>query len=415
MKFVKPHDKLVETNINDIFFARYPEERFKKWFVDNSNKRFERLRKKIKVLDDKGNEYMAKTMMIHFDENDIETKDAIRKGDITKEEVAYGKFIVDAFKNQMILNLEHEIISKRNYNFLNERTEEGKAEIRKRAEEEYNKLWVDGMMPIMHKSVSAKLFSGDIKGGTKKLMKQLQNANALLDETPKSPEEQDDIVNKFMFQLGSEIDTENKSNAKNNIGNLGNASKLGITYNPYSKEWTMLDSNRNEDISDDFDQLLEQGWLPWDNIWFQARSVRYKLSEMNFHKKTKKLSKKIRYEIGQLTEEEVEQQLPKPVGYMVMVALPKVEESYESGIIKSDQSRREEYIMSTMGAVIDMGAEAYCDKDRFPNGPWCKEGDFILTRPMAGSRVKIHGREFRLINDDSVEAVVEDPRGISRA
>jgi co-chaperonin GroES (HSP10) len=65
--------------------------------------------------------------------------------------------------------------------------------------------------------------------------------------------------------------------------------------------------------------------------------------------------------------------------------------------------------------VLKMGPDCYKDEKRFPSGPWCQEGDFILTRPMAGSRVKIHGREFRLINDDSVEGVVEDPRGISRA
>ena len=117
----------------------------------------------------------------------------------------------------------------------------------------------------------------------------------------------------------------------------------------------------------------------------------------------------------QLTEEEVEAQLPKPVGYMVMVALPKVEEAYESGILKSDQSRREEYIMSTMGAVIDMGAEAYCDKDRFPNGPWCKVGDFVMFRPNTGTRFKVNGQEYRIFNDDSIQAVVPDPRGVMRA
>lgn len=117
----------------------------------------------------------------------------------------------------------------------------------------------------------------------------------------------------------------------------------------------------------------------------------------------------------QLTEAEVEQQLPRPVGYMVMVALPKVEEAYESGIIKADQARREEYIMSTMGAVIDMGAEAYSDKDRFPNGPWCKVGDFVMFRPNTGTRFKVNGQEMRLMNDDSIQAVVPDPKGVMRA
>ena len=117
----------------------------------------------------------------------------------------------------------------------------------------------------------------------------------------------------------------------------------------------------------------------------------------------------------QLTEDEVEQQLPKPVGYMVLVALPKVEEQYESGIIKADRTRHEEYIMSTMGAVIDMGGEAYSDKDRFPNGPWCKVGDFVMFRPNTGTRFKVNGAEYRLMADDSIQAVVSDPKGVVRA
>ena len=62
-----------------------------------------------------------------------------------------------------------------------------------------------------------------------------------------------------------------------------------------------------------------------------------------------------------------------------------------------------------------VGPDAYQDKARFPSGPLCKVGDFVLIRPSSGSRLKIHGQEFRIINDDSVEATVQDPRGISRA
>ena len=116
-----------------------------------------------------------------------------------------------------------------------------------------------------------------------------------------------------------------------------------------------------------------------------------------------------------VTEEEMESQLPKPVGYMILVALPKVEEAYESGIIKADRTRHEEYILATMGAVIDMGDQAYADKDRFPTGPWCKVGDFVMFRPNTGTRFKVNGSEYRLMNDDSVQAVVADPRGIVRA
>jgi co-chaperonin GroES (HSP10) len=95
--------------------------------------------------------------------------------------------------------------------------------------------------------------------------------------------------------------------------------------------------------------------------------------------------------------------------------VPDVEEKTEGGIFKADITKQYEELTTPVLFVLKVGPDAYKDEKRFPSGPWCKEGDFILTRPMAGSRVKIHGREFRLINDDSVEAVVEDPRGISRA
>jgi len=64
---------------------------------------------------------------------------------------------------------------------------------------------------------------------------------------------------------------------------------------------------------------------------------------------------------------------------------------------------------------LKVGPEAYTDKTRYPSGPWCKPGDFILTRTYSGTRFKIFGKEFRLINEDQVDAVVQDPRGISRA
>ena len=109
-------------------------------------------------------------------------------------------------------------------------------------------------------------------------------------------------------------------------------------------------------------------------------------------------------------------QLPDPSGYRLLCAIPEVDEKTESGLLfKADITKQYEELTTPVLFVLKVGPDAFKDPKRFPSGPWCKEGDFILTRPMAGSRVKIHGREFRLINDDSVEAVVEDPRGISRA
>ena len=107
--------------------------------------------------------------------------------------------------------------------------------------------------------------------------------------------------------------------------------------------------------------------------------------------------------------------LPAPKGYRLLCAVPHVEEEFEGGIVKAEDTKRTEELTTVVLFVVKVGDMAYNDKDRFPTGAWCKEGDFVLTRPYAGTRVVIHGREFRLINDDSVEAVVEDPRGIRRA
>lgn len=107
--------------------------------------------------------------------------------------------------------------------------------------------------------------------------------------------------------------------------------------------------------------------------------------------------------------------LPDPSGYRILCAIPDAEDQTAGGIFKADITKQYEELTTPVLFVLKIGPDAYKDEKRFPSGPWCKEGDFVLTRPHAGSRVKIHGREFRLINDDSVEAVVEDPRGISRA
>lgn len=115
------------------------------------------------------------------------------------------------------------------------------------------------------------------------------------------------------------------------------------------------------------------------------------------------------------TDERKAQQLPIPSGYRILCAVPDVDEKTGGGLLKADITKQYEELTTPVLFVLKIGPDAYKDKRRFPSGPWCKEGDFIITRPMAGSRIRIHGREFRMINDDSVEGVVEDPRGISRA
>jgi co-chaperonin GroES (HSP10) len=114
--------------------------------------------------------------------------------------------------------------------------------------------------------------------------------------------------------------------------------------------------------------------------------------------------------------EEKARQLPDPSGYRILCAVPEIDREYEGdlGLIKADETIRVEETLTTVLYVVKLGPDCYADKSRFPSGPWCKEGDFVLIRPHAGSRLVIHGREFRLINDDSVEGVVQDPRGIRR-
>ena len=114
--------------------------------------------------------------------------------------------------------------------------------------------------------------------------------------------------------------------------------------------------------------------------------------------------------------EELETQLPVPVGYRILVAMPQVEETFDgTNLLKTDTTKSHETIMSIIGLVLDMGAQAYSDEDRFPTGPWCKQGDYVMFRANSGTRFKVDGVEYRLMNDDSIEAVVTDPRGVTRA
>jgi len=114
------------------------------------------------------------------------------------------------------------------------------------------------------------------------------------------------------------------------------------------------------------------------------------------------------------SNEEKATQLPKPSGYRILCAIPEQEKEFESGILKADETVRVEETLTTVLFVVALGPDCYTDKARFPSGAWCKKGDFVLVKPYAGSRLVIHGREFRMINDDSVEGVVDDPRGIKR-
>jgi hypothetical protein len=117
---------------------------------------------------------------------------------------------------------------------------------------------------------------------------------------------------------------------------------------------------------------------------------------------------------SEATAEEKASQLPRPSGYHILCAIPEVDKMYDSGIAKAGETMHIEEVLTTVLFVVDLGPDCYKNKDKFPTGPWCKKGDFVLVRPNSGSRLVIHGREFRMINDDTVEGTVDDPRGIKR-
>jgi hypothetical protein len=116
--------------------------------------------------------------------------------------------------------------------------------------------------------------------------------------------------------------------------------------------------------------------------------------------------------------EDKAKQLPDPKTFHILCVVPEAMEEYADsaiGIIKDAKTMHYEEVLTPVLFVVKLGPDAYKDATRFPNGPSCVEGDFVICRPNSGTRLKIHGREFRIINDDSIEATVEDPRGITRA
>jgi len=121
------------------------------------------------------------------------------------------------------------------------------------------------------------------------------------------------------------------------------------------------------------------------------------------------------YAANKIEDENLKARLPEPSGYRLLIAIPEVNEKTEGGVFMPEQLKKAEETASIVGFVVKAGPEAYGDVNKFPNGPWCKEGDFVIFRSYSGTRFKVLGKEFRLINDDTVEAVVEDPRGYSRA
>ena len=118
------------------------------------------------------------------------------------------------------------------------------------------------------------------------------------------------------------------------------------------------------------------------------------------------------------TEETKATALPVPTGYKILCIVPPVDAKIagtDLDLVRDTASMRQEEHATTVLFVMRLGPDAYKDTTKFPSGPWCKEGDFVLVRTYTGTRMKIFGKEFRVIYDDQVECVVQDPRGITRA
>ena len=118
--------------------------------------------------------------------------------------------------------------------------------------------------------------------------------------------------------------------------------------------------------------------------------------------------------IVSISGEEAATQLPEPSGASILCAVPDIDTEFDSGIIKSEETKRNEEVLCVVYFVVALGPDCYQEIDKFPSGPYCKKGDFALVAAHTGGQVSIHGKAFRIIYDDQVRSVVQDPRGIQR-
>jgi co-chaperonin GroES (HSP10) len=106
------------------------------------------------------------------------------------------------------------------------------------------------------------------------------------------------------------------------------------------------------------------------------------------------------------------EKIPQPSGWRMVLFPLKLEGKTKGGVLLTDETVTESQVTTNICKVLKMGPECYKDKEKFPSGPWCKEGDWVLITRYAGSRIRIDGGELRIINDDEILAVVDDPRDI---
>ena len=116
--------------------------------------------------------------------------------------------------------------------------------------------------------------------------------------------------------------------------------------------------------------------------------------------------------IGVKKSKKEEPKLPKPTGWRLLVLPFKMKEKTKGGLVLAETTLERQQVASQVGLVMAMGPQCYKDKERYPEGPWCKEKDWVMFARYAGSRIKIDGGEMRLLNDDEVLATIDSPEDI---
>ena len=104
--------------------------------------------------------------------------------------------------------------------------------------------------------------------------------------------------------------------------------------------------------------------------------------------------------------------VPKPTGWRLVVLPYRGVAKTKGGVLLTDKAVEEQQIASVCALVLEVGPDAYAAKDKFPHGPWCKKGDWVIIARYAGSRIKIEGGELRILNDDESLGTVESPEDV---
>lgn len=112
------------------------------------------------------------------------------------------------------------------------------------------------------------------------------------------------------------------------------------------------------------------------------------------------------------TERKEMDKLPKPTGWRLLVLPFRAKQKTKGGVLLTDKAVEDSQLTTTVAMVLATGPDAYKDKDKFPSGSWCKQGDWVVFGRYAGSRLKIEGGEVRILNDDEILGTIENPEDI---